>query len=803
LESCIQKYKSLKSYEDLGSLSMRLPGADASSSKLTIEPIRIAFETPNRLAIQSRGLQAMWSSNGTVWEAVVGKDDYKPFGSQRLVRPLPESIDLTWLIVDHLGALIDDFVLGSPIQLQLLFDQRPLAYFLEPDSKFSLLSAETFDGKKCERVQLIAKESKWVFWIDQESSLLRKYELPVEAIRTLVPNLPLDFDLTKCELSVDLVGAKANQNVDWSTWKIPNVTADVPVRRFIDAPPRNTPPLIGKNLKQFDLRGPDGKAILDSAQRTKPITVLCWVTNDAIGEAFVEGLFSVKRELDKRLLSQVEIVLVSQAKPDEIQASLKRWNCSLPLAIDSENLTKNLFGIQTQPAVVIIDKLVRVHHFDEFQFLAAIPNIVEELQAGIDVASRRLLETLDNEARFNSRLHRAMLDKSQTALLPPIEAFPFSDYRSKDQWNVSFTDAIIAAGCEPFYPQAGLQADSMSVFSTNAKRQRLMTVLDELGHVHTVDNTGKSEWIASIPIEQAANPKRIHVLPDPWSHRWIAIVPEGLPRYWLIDLQAKSGDGPADAKQYDLEEDESPVAFVWAVKDGTPMLTIATNQSKLKVLDPQADKRLVGNAGNVVAIVPNINDRGECFGWNAFRANGEIEELEDLRSSSAPVTDDESNLRPKKLTFTPEPSNWAWGRDHNQGLLLGMAQLPSGETGTILQSRFFSPLLRHPLSVRPEQCKILSTATIQDGSLFWLSTAPNRILHLQTAGGYVADQMSLGKKIVGAGLFPDGNNLRMVLAVDSEVNCWSIEVPRPPVPLQPPPAIEKRESISPGDKTGA
>ena len=111
-------------------------------------------------------------------------------------------------------------------------------------------------------------------------------------------------------------------------------------------------------------------------------------------------------------------------------------------------------------------------------------------------------------------------------------------------------------------------------------------------------------------------------------------------------------------------------------------------------------------------------------------------------------------------------------------MLLGMAKLPSGEAGTILQSDQFVPRLRHPLSVRPEQCRILSTAMMFDGSLYWLSTAPNRVLHLQNADGFVADQMSLGKRIVGAGIYPDGSNARIILVVDKEVNCWSIALPK-------------------------
>ena len=804
LEACIAKYQKLKSYEDVGALTIRIPTSDPKSPRVISEPMRIAFDAPNRLAIQARNLQAMWSNNARTWEAVVGKDEFKPFGKQRLVRPLPETIDLTWLIVDNLGALLDDAIIGSPMQLQLLLDEKPLAYLLEPDSKISLIEAKEFESAKCDRVQCIVKDLRWVFWIDQQTLLLRKYEMPSQLIGLLVPGLPSNFDPTKAELSVEYFGAKANPSVDWRGWQIPNQIDDVPVRRLIDAPPGNTPALIGKQLDHFDLLGADGNRMLDSAQREKEITILGWVTKDERGEIFVKGLIELQRELDKRSLNKAEIILISRNRPFEILEPLKKWNSTFPLAFDIENLASKAFSLQNQPAVVVIDKQLRVQHIDEMGYLNVIPNIIEDLHRGVDIANRRLQHAIDDEERFNSRLHRAMVDKSQTEALPPIKAFPFTYHVMNEKWHATFSDTIIAASGENSYPQVGQPDASLDPFVANAKRQRVATVLDELGHVYAIDNAGVKSRIANIPIEQADNALRIHVLPDPWTHRWIAIVPEGLPRYWLIDASSNPIADPVDATQFDLDDNETLVSFAWTVVDGQPGLAVATSSSKLFVLNPETQKLRTANVGAVAAIVPTINQRGECLSWNVIRTNGDIEEIESLRSKSPSLSEEPSDSQRKKLTFEPQTSPWAWGRNRNEGVLLGMAKLPSGETGTISQTPLFVPRLRHPLSVRPEQCKILSTITLPDGSLYWLSTAPNRVLHLQTADGFVADQMSLGKRIVGAGLFPDGNNLRIVLAVDNEVNCWSIARPiaatqsgTDTVPARNP------EAVSPSEKPGA
>jgi hypothetical protein len=735
----------------------------------------------------------MWSDvDGGTWQAVVGAEDFKPFGKQKLVRPLPYAIDLTWLIVDNLGPILDDRVLGSPIQLQLLLHEKSISHFLVPEAKLSLVESKEFDSTKCERVQIVIGDQKWVYWIDSDK-LIRKCELPSQFIFALIPSLPSEFDPKTSELSIDFTKVKTNGSIDWSVWQLPNEADALPVRRLIDAPPRNLPPIVGKRLEQFDLFAADGVRILDSAQRSKPISVLYWVTNDAIGEQLVKYLFEVQNSFREKGLTKAELFLVSQANPKEMQASLKKWNCTLPLAIDTKNLTRDWFGIQRQPAVVIIDKDVRVQHFSDLD-LRFIPDIVEELQRGVDIASRRKQLELDDEARFNSRLHRAIIEKSQAEKLGPISSFPFSNHQIKPEWSVKFENSIIAASSEHFYPQTGLALEGQQLFAESAIQQRVMTVLDDSGKVFAVDNKGGSNLIATIPTDQAVNPKRIHVLPDPWLHRWIAIVPEGLPRYWLIDSTLKSDRDPVEATQFDLDtQDESPVAFTWAVRDGGPVLVIATSSSKLDVLTPPENKRFSYTAESVVSIAPTINDRGEAFAWNIIKANGAIEELEFLRTKTSDGVES-VGANVKKLSIAPQPSAWEWGRSGNQGVLLGMSHLPSGETGSVLQSRYFESRLRHPLSVRPEQCRILSSATLKDGSFYWLSTGPNRVLHLQAADGMSGDQMSLGTRIFAAGIFPDGENVRTVLSVEREVNCWSVLIPRAPSPAPSTPPEAKTDA---------
>jgi hypothetical protein len=796
LDASFAKYKSLKSYEDRGVLKVRYPTNGTPFEG--IEPMQIAFESPNRLAMKSIGLQSMWTE--LTWEAMFSSQRGSPFGKQRVVRPRPEKVDLRWLIVDNLGDLLDNRILGPPIQLELLFEDKPLPNLADPNITLSLKSPEMFDSVMCDRIQIATANSKWTLWIDQKEKLLRKYELPTELIYSLNPELPAGLDASKMELSIELIGAKADTNIVWSDWEIPRKDDDLLVSRFVDAPQRDIHAQLGKILPAFDLKNADGKIILDSSERSKPITVLCWVGTDELSGNFVKYAIEVYRDLNSRSLTNtVELMFVSTAPAAEIQEAFRRWNCDLPLAIDTENLTGKSFGISRQPAIVVLDKQGMVQHIDEVGYLERLPDILVALKNGVNIAARAIQDYIDNEARFVSRLHRAVVEKSQAEQLAPVEPFPLVYHEMQSAWKTSLDTKVIAAAGEPFLPQSNPTWRAEDVYAVDASRSRVMTFLDEMGDVYVVDSLGGKQLVAKIPSEKADNAKRIHILPDPWTHRWIAIVPEGLPRFWLFEMPVQMtttpGDMPAEPTEFSLEDSESAIAFAWTVQGTRPSLSIATSSGKLHVLDPERAKVRKGQTSGVVAILPTLNARGECMAWNAVDSNGVLSPIDNLPTDS-PSPDAANDLEGtiKKLPFLPEPGAWTWGRNRNESLMVGLSKLPSGEAGAVLYSNRLETIFTHPLSVRAEQCRIVASTSLANGIFYWLSTAPRRVLHLQTKDGAVPDQMSLGKPILGAALFPEDNDLRMILCIDNEVSSWRLRIPTPPAP---PESIKPTESASP------
>lgn len=802
LDECIQRYKKLKSYSDRAMLKLRYRTDKSKLEKS--EALQVAYESPNRLALNVLGLKATCTDSN--FEAIFQDEIGSQFRNQRLVRARPEKFDLLWLIRDNLSDLLDHRVFGPPIQLHFLLDENPLTLLKESDLAISLLSPESFDGVVCDRVQIYSNKAKCVLWIDQKEKLLRKYEMPVELIqRMIAPNEKLD--LQQSELSVEIYGATGDSSLVWSNWDLPRKESELLLSRFVDSPPWNTPPQLGKTAIPFDLRDVDGKIILDSAQRNKPLTVLCFVENNELGSDFVKYGMQVHSELEtQKITAYAEMIFVSPSSATEMREAFKNWKCNLPLAIDLEKIADKVFGLSRMPSVVVLDKTAIIQHVDEVGFLEQLPDLLRRLYAGENRAARILQENVDNQARFISRLHRATLEKIQADRLPAIEPFPMVNHVVQPTWKVDFDTKIVAAGGEHFLPAPRANVSPEEVFSSKAMSLRVMTVLDEGGKIFAVDHVGNKKHVADIPIEKADKAKRIHIANDPWTHQWIAIIPEGLPRYWLLempmDMNLVGKDYPKEPTEYTLDESDSATVFAWTNQGLKSSLTIAMSSGKIHVLDPIRGKAFKAQLPGIAAIVPTLNEQGVSLAWNAVDFKGALFPIDNLPSDSSADVPTTPNMENVHLPFVPEQGNWTWGRNFNESVIVGPARFATGETGAVLYNQKYDPLLTHPLCVRSEQARLIASTTLSNGAFYWLATAPRRVLHLQTKNGYLPDQMSLGTSVIGAAMHPDDVHLRMTLAIDHEVSCWRVYIPQPPPTenVTPSPADKSKAGNSGSDK---
>jgi hypothetical protein len=776
IAECVANYASLKSYEDEAVLHLSIPLE--KDPVIINQPLKIAFERPNKLAVNARALRSMWTTQ--TFESIVGDGLKAIIDNQRVVRPLPDTINLDWLFEDHLFPVLSIPNVGTPLAIELLLASKPMQYFFDK-GKFAMLSKDVFDNVSCDRVEIIYDEGRFVLWVDRTRKLILRQELPIEIILAAYPPMPPEFDRKQIRFSVDLIAAKADGQIDWSKWSLPRKPNDLLVRRFIEPPPRNKPKALGELLAPVLLKDADGKEVFDSAARKTPITVLAWIDNSNASRSYVDEIRALEREFSNQgLQSTCQIILVSNLPADKMKVAMQAWNCDLPLALDTNNELQKLCGVSLTFANVVIGRDNRLHMISELPNFRVLPNVVQSLKEGIDVASREIQDAVHDEARYASRLHRNILDKDQIGNMElrhqEIAPFPMMNHDMERDWVLKLEQPLAAAGGELYLPHVApdaIMADD--VFANKDNGYRMMTGLDESGGVFTVDQSGVKSLVSSIPIELATNAVRIHIRPDPWTHGWLAVIPEGLPRFWFFVAPRKTTGAwtPTEAVQIKLDEGESIESSMWAMKDGSPILCMTTNKSRLRMFEPTTQKltnsKLESNIVSMVGVIPQLDMDANCVGWSSLWSDSALDPLAGMSI----------NNETQQLTFRPEFGNWVWGIGRQGPNLVALQRLQSGETGALQLDRSYRPLFGTPLSVRPEQCRLLSAATVDKNQFYWLAAAPNRVLHLQTRDGGPPDQMSFGERVFGATIVPHGLKLKLIVALEREVSCWTLSPKSP------------------------
>jgi len=803
LEESLRVYRDANKYSDQAQLTISVPGSAPFSS-----PFRVAFERPNRLAISAHGARGCWTS--THWEAICSGPT-NPFPNQRLVRPLPETIDLDWLQQDNLGGLFADPV-GMPIQIELLLSRSSLSELTGADTSITLLKPETIDGRVCDRVQIDKSNLRWILGIDRDVKTLRSMDLPPQFF---YPGQSAE-ELKGVRCTIDIVSPKIDQPIDWSEWQVPTRNEDISVRRFVMPPPIASTKILGEVIPPFDLNDSRGERLLDSAEPKRPISILCWIGEDPSSEAFTKDLLKIQKVLvDQELAPQCQIFLIGKETAKSLPDAIKKWNCDLPLAVDRTGISDSLFKIPSEPSIVVMDRNRRVQ-VSEYVItpatVSAIPSLVRKLIADEDLASRQLQQDADNQARYIGALHRVAIDKEQSAKLPAIREFQFSLHGMRRDWKAEFADPILSAG-GIWYPENASASGSSErkIPFQGQSNLPVMSVLDNTGKLHVVDEFGRRHTIAAIESEQADGAKRIHTSIDPWSHSWVAVIPEGLPRFWIAPIplplpatvpSANATPSSNVATTYNTQAGESPNAFVWTSLAKESSLVLATDQSRLLVINPKSEQRKDGILNEpLVSIAPGLDGNGQVAEWNAVGPKGLLKRIGNLaNSASGSLNDQPIEARLNQLPIRPEPGAWFWGKHGSQPITISLARLLTGETGIQISNPAYQPIIHRPLTVRPEQARLLGATRLADGNLYGIATGPNRILHLFTGDLRIVDQVSFDSRILAATIVPFQQDLRLIVALENEVSCWTIDVPDARS-TTPPAAIN--ETPSPSDSKAA
>ena len=409
-------YQNASSYADKGKIRLV---AEAGEQKLVDQSsdFSVAMVRPNKLCVVA--YQAMMTCDGRKIRAAA----FKMCPDQVLVKDAPAKLSASVITIDpNFAAALGDFG-GPPPQLFLLLTKDPMNEFLlrgaqEP----ALLEPGEIDGRACYRVQITWPYGSGVFWIDQQTYVLRRMVAPTDELRS---RLGRDRPIDKLSLVAEFTGASLGGKVDPGAFEFPVPEGAQLVDLLV---PRDTAQLLGKRAPAFKVQDLDGKPVTPQTLAGRVAVLVFWTSNVDRFEQSMEMLRSVETvrqpvQKNPNLAFYAVCIDPQQIKTGDLVKEIEKADVRMPVLRDTEQ-SFGVFNPADIPMLVVLDAKGTVQHFE----VGHKPRLAEELPrklmrvlSGEDIYHELQKEYLERVERFRAEA-RAQNVPDETA--PPPESPP-------------------------------------------------------------------------------------------------------------------------------------------------------------------------------------------------------------------------------------------------------------------------------------------------------------------------------------------------------------------------------------------
>ncbi|MBN1908522.1 MAG: redoxin domain-containing protein [Pirellulales bacterium] len=399
LDRMVKAYRDASSYKDRGRLVMtgRVDGQPLDEPKADY---RMVLERPGRMRLQVLGATAV--SDGKTFQA----EAQEAFG-QVLRRPVGEKLGINTVFSDlMLARTMADSPAAHfswlPLQAILLMANDPLKTLLFDASDVVLLEPKEVDDHRCHRVQVTRSDGKAVFWIDQETFVLRRFEFPLDGWmqRMRAKGVPLE----EASLVAELSGARLDGPIEASAFEF----TPPPGARTVDT---LLPIGSGLPVPDFFLTGPDDKSVTKRSLDGKVVLMDIWSLNCQPCRLLfpeLEKVYQKYKDNDK-----VAILAVNYDPPNtpvaEQQSLLKELGVHVPLYGDPRRFLQRVFQVPGVPTIVLLGPDGRLQYFHPGlrpNYAAVLTKMIERLLAGQDIDTSGLVQY-----QATSEHYRRMFDR--------------------------------------------------------------------------------------------------------------------------------------------------------------------------------------------------------------------------------------------------------------------------------------------------------------------------------------------------------------------------------------------------------
>ena len=737
--------------------------------------LAITFDRSGPMALEvSRGdYRVSVAGDGTTLNARIEHPDTNDFDLQVVERPAPEKLTLAALysateLVDPVGSSeMVSALLGTPVRLELsqlglLLEDASWPDRLRRADRIELLSDDKVRDNVCHRVCVVVDDRRFVFWIDRESSLLRRLEYPVD---DLFPSEEGDDPPPGASLVADFVDAQFDGALPADSFVIEKPPGAQVVRYFVLPPQRLPSGLIGKTVDEMSFVGLDGKAIGSDQWRGRSVLLVWFQDHPACREALakVEQVYRKHRDDDRIAFVAVCSSPAALSTDKQVGQLVKDWNVTMPVVRDQGAVGRDTFHIDVEPTLIVLDSDNVVQLFDTQ--VAENPAVAEDLSAALDrllsgdnLAERFLEHSRQQQAAFQRHLEAAGLEGIVSMVELPITAIANRDEpRTLELKRLWTCDALQQPGNILVVPDDDGRPD--------------IFVLDGWRTVAGIDAQGQLIGTHVLPLPEGAAVSTLRTAVDGRGRRlFTAIARKGRQVHvfdadWKLLLSYPDSQqehpGVQDALAADLDGDgqlELYVAF-WGIVgahgvtlDGERLWSNRSVSSALSLVTTPVDD---GGFGRLL-----VTDQ-----------SGQIMPIERTGKSDRPILVGSRLIH--GLTVVAES-------DGNGSIYCGTSFTPSGNIVAVGIDREFNEVFSYAMpagAYENEIRQVTAVRLLDESANQWLLAGPDGSIHLVAADGNFSDRFHYGERLNGLAGARWGNVPALLVSSDSGVTALGITRP--------------------------
>ncbi|MEX2176352.1 MAG: TlpA disulfide reductase family protein [Pirellulaceae bacterium] len=757
LAELLKIYRAADSYADEGVVKLEFVQNGQKSGDQW--PSAVKFSRPNKLSVVA--FQATVKCDG---QELIAKIDDQATGNldgQVLVQPAPQELQLSHLASDPLlYDILSSQLRRQPIQLELLFESGGLAAAFGKDIACRRLDDGQAEGHACFRVEVPSPGGPFVFWVDRADFLLRRLDYPVAA---LLPAAAADPSVSELRLSAELFGARIGEPTAAAEFQM-EIPADAKRMKSLVVPPRPLPTeLFGREPEAFFFTDLDGNK-LESLQLGGRVAVLVWYQNHPACQATLEQVALARKTLmdDDAVKFYAVATDPTSASNAELRKLLADWRVDLPIVRDLEAFGKNVFQIDMQPTIVVLDEQGRIQVFQTGgspQLGEQLVHIAERLKKGDDLAAEILAQYERDRKQYDELIAQGGPEPGQVIELP---------------------EAVIRRRSEP----TTLQLTELWTTTEVKLPGNLLVVEQEQGSPRLYAIEG---WRTVVELDPEGKVLARHALE----------LPEQAAVTYLRTTQDKSGKrvfagGAPLAPEFFLFDENWQLVRSFPAADQTPLQLTDLAWADVNDADGAAEM-LAGNVGSL--------------GLMAVKTDGEIawrnREFADVVSVAVSQPNDVGSwaiflagergtvLRVNRFGLDEPPvqiGNWPIVRlaaarfaGAKQASLLGISNNAQGELFAIgitddLKEAWNYPL---PAGVHQKPIEFISSSHILPGRQgeWWLA-GPDGSVHVISEEGEFHDSFFSGVPLTGLAATRFDQSPVLILASDAGITAWKIGTPQ-------------------------